>query len=350
MTRPEPGILLIMSDRDWKPDILGAGYRQQVLDLGADPDGEGAVEAVLVRREPRPGEDARGVALYVHGFTDYFFQTDLADFLAARGLPFYALDLRKCGRARRPGQTAHYVSGLALYDAELDRALAIIAEEHPGLPVTLVAHSTGGLIVPLWLARRRGAGGVGGAAAGTAGTRVAGIALNSPWLDLQGSAVLRGPVTQALRVLARVRPFRVLSLRPGVYGRTLHVSGTGEWDYDLDLKPLSGFPVTFGWLNAIRRGHARVHRGLGLDVPILVLRSARSLPAGAYTPDSDRADIVIDAAQIGRWAPSLGSQVTDVPVEGARHDVFLSLPQPREQAYQALDAWLAGPGRPAGVA
>ena len=81
-----------MSEPEWEPDILGAGYVRAVLPLGDDPDGEGAVEAVLVRREPRPGEDARGVVLYVHGFTDYFFQTRLADFLAARGLPFYALD------------------------------------------------------------------------------------------------------------------------------------------------------------------------------------------------------------------------------------------------------------------
>ncbi len=326
-----------MSDSEWKPDILGAGYVQQVLDLGDDPDGEGPVEAVLVKREPRPGEDARGVVLYVHGFTDYFFQTGLADFLAARGLPFYALDLRKCGRARRPGQTAHYVSDLALYDAELDRALGIVARAHPGLPVTLVAHSTGGLIVALWLARRRGAG----AAAGT-GARVAGVALNSPWLDLQGSPALRGPVTQAMRMLAKVRPFQAIPLKPGVYGQTLHVSGTGEWDFDVELKPLVGFPVTFGWINAIRRGHARVHRGLGIDVPVLVLRSARSLPSGTYTAMSDRADLVIDAAQIGRWAPSLGGQVTDVPIEGARHDVFLSLPEARARAYEALDAWLAG--------
>jgi alpha-beta hydrolase superfamily lysophospholipase len=325
-----------MSDGDWKPDILGAGYVQQVLDLGDDPDGEGTVEAVLVRREPRPGEEARGVALYVHGFTDYFFQAGLADFLAARGLRFYALDLRKCGRARRPGQTAHYVSDLALYDAELDRALAIVAAAHPGLPVVLVAHSTGGLIVPLWLARRR---------AVVAGTPVTGVALNSPWLDLQGSPVLRGPVTQAMRVLATVAPLRVLPMKKnGVYGQTLHVSGTGEWDFDTDLKPLVGFPVTFGWINAIRRGHAREHRGLGIDVPVLVLRSARSLQSETYTPDSDRADLVIDALQIGRWAPRLGTQVTDVPVDGARHDVFLSLPEPREQAYQALSDWLAGLG------
>src|SRR5215469_12125457 len=139
----------------WQPDLLGEGYRQHVIELGADPDGEGSIAAVLVRREPRAGEVPHGAVLYVHGFSDYFFQTELADFFAERGLAFYALDLRKSGRARRPGQTAHYASDFALYDQELELALAAVAEEHPDVPVLLVAHSTGGLIVPLWLERRR---------------------------------------------------------------------------------------------------------------------------------------------------------------------------------------------------
>lgn len=324
-----------MGDVDWKPDILGAGYSQHVLDLGTDPDGEGTVEAVLIRRDAAPGESPRGVALYVHGFSDFFFQTDLADFLAERGLAFYALDLRKCGRARRPGQTAHYVSDLALYDQELDRALEIVTAEHPGLPVILAAHSTGGLVVALWQHRRHARG---------AGAPVAGIVLNSPWLDLQVGWLLRGPVTQLMRVLGRVRPFQVLPTRPGVYGRTLHVSGTGEWDFNTDFKPLTGFPVTFGWLHAIRRAHARVHRGIDTGVPTLVLRSTRSHFSGEYSELSDRADLILDTTQIGRWASSLGSQVTSVPIEDARHDVFLSIPESRARAYQALDAWLAGRG------
>ncbi len=320
-----------MSGLAWKPDILGPCYERHVLDLGTDPDGEGTVEAVLVRRSPRSGEAARGAVLYVHGFTDYFFQTQLADFFAARGLQFYALDLRKCGRARRPAHTAHYVSDLALYDDELDRALSVVTAEHPGLPVILAAHSTGGLIVPLWLDRRR--------AAGTSGP-VAALVLNSPWLDLQGGLVLRGMVTQALRVLARLRPFHALPLRPGVYGRTLHVSGTGEWDYDTDFKPLAGFPVTFGWLHAIRRAHARVHRGIETGVPTLVLRSSRSHFTAKLSPLCDRADLILDTRQIGRWAASLGSQVTDIVVPDARHDVFLSLPEVRDRAYAVLGSWL----------
>lgn len=329
-----------MTDLDWRPDILGAGYSQLAFDLGPDPDGEGTATAVLVRRDPGPGdsEPARGAVLYVHGFTDYFFQRDLADFFAARGLAFYALDLRKCGRARQAGQTPHFVSALELYDAELDAAMEVITAAHPGVPVILAAHSTGGLVIPLWLDRARRQ-----RPARTA--QVAAVVLNSPWLELQGSSFLRGPVTQLMRPLGKAWPFHALALRPGIYGHTLHVSGAGEWDYDLDLKPLDGFPVTFGWLNAIRRGHARLHRGIETGVPTLVLRSARSrLGSTSYGPASDRADLVLDTEQIRRWAPALGSAVTDMPVDGARHDVFLSLPQPRAAAYAALDGWLASQG------
>jgi alpha-beta hydrolase superfamily lysophospholipase len=272
------------------------------------------------------------VALYVHGFSDYFFQAELADFFAERGLAFFALDLRKSGRARQADQTAHYVSDLRLYDAELDRTLDVLAAEHPGLPVVAVAHSTGGLILPLWLDRRRARpGGV---------APVAGLVLNSPWFDLQGTPTQRGPITQALRVLARVRPMRTLPPAVTTYGGTLHVSGTGEWDFDLALKPLEGFPVTFGWLNAIRRGHARLHRGLDVGVPSLVLRSERTHFSTAYSPADDRADTVLDVRQIARWAGCLGGETTVVPIADARHDVFLSLPEVRKQAYERVGSWL----------
>jgi alpha-beta hydrolase superfamily lysophospholipase len=320
-----------MRDLDWQPDILGDGYRQHVLELGTDPDGEGSIAAVLVRREPSAEATARGVVLYLHGFTDYFFQTAMADFSAANGLAFYALDLRKSGRARRAGQTAHYVGDLARYDSEIERALDLVAGEHPDLPVILLAHSTGGLIVPLWLDRRRAAGRV---------APVAGLVLNSPWFDLQVNAVLRATLDQALRVLGKVQPFRALKGPPGVYGQTLHISGKGEWDFDTAMKPLEGFPVTLGWLNAVRRGQARLHRGLDVGVPSLILRSDRSHFSREYSPLSERADTVLDVKQIARWAGCLGAETTVVPVEGALHDVFLSQLQVREHAYEVMQTWL----------
>jgi alpha-beta hydrolase superfamily lysophospholipase len=324
-----------MSERNqhiqWRPDILGEGYAQHVLDLGADPDGEGTIAAVLVRRNPRPAEISHGAVLYVHGFSDYFFQTELADFFADRGLVFFGLDLRKSGRARQPGQTAHYVSALTLCDAELEAALAIVSAEYPGQPVVVVAHSTGGLITPLWLDRRRRTGRI---------APIAGLVLNSPWFDLQGKAIHRGPLTQALRVLGKAQPFRQLKLPTGVYGSTIHTTGTGDWTFDLELKPLDGFPVTLGWINAIRRGQARLHRGLDIGVPSLVLRSDRTHYAAQYSALSDRADTVLDVRQIARWAGCLGGETTVVPIPRARHDVFLSLPEPRDEAYTRVDRWL----------
>ena len=316
---------------DWKPDAL-EGYQQVVFELGRDPDGEGDIGAVLVRRQPGADEVVHGAVLYVHGFSDYFFQTELADFFAGRGLAFYALDLRKCGRARRPGQTAHYVSNLAFYDDELERALAAITELHPGAPVLLAAHSTGGLILPLWLDRRRAKEGV---------APVTGLVLNSPWFDLQVyPAARRAVLTQALRVLARVAPFRTLKQEPGVYGDSLHVSARGEWEFDVELKPLAGFPVPFGWLNAVRRGQVRLHPGLQIGVPSLVLRSDRTDLSGKYSDLSDRADLVLDVEQIAGRSGCLGDKNTIVTIDGARHDVFLSLPEVRARAYAAVGEWL----------
>ena len=59
-----------------------------------------------------------------------------------------------------------------------------------------------------------------------------------------------------------------------------------------------------------------------------------------YTDLSDRSDTVLDVTQIARWAGCLGGETTVVPIEGARHDVFLSLAEPRERAYATVDAWL----------
>lgn len=314
----------------WKPDPLGDDYQQHTIDLGTDPDGEGDVEATLVRRTA-PAEPS-SLVLYVHGFADYFFQTELADFFTDRGAAFYALDLRKCGRARRPGQTAHYVSDLALYDAELNRSIDLITQEHPGLQVTVVAHSTGGLIAPLWLDRRRRNG---------RPAPVDALVLNSPWLDQQGSTMLRGPITLALVPLARIMPKRVLPAPVGgVYGNSIHISGTGEWDFDTILKPLIGFPVTVGWLNAVRRGHRKIHQGVEVGVPTLVLHSDKTHFAKSYTDAVDQADNVLDVKQIAHWAPHLGTQTTAAVIPNARHDVFLSQAEPRAEAYETVTTWL----------
>ena len=318
------------------------GYWQTTFALGPDPDGEGELEATLVRRGA-PDPSVSHAVLMVHGFTDYFFNTELADRFAARGIASYALDLHKCGRSHRDGQTPHFTTNLARYDTELERALDAIAAEC-NAKLLIYGHSAGGLVVSLWLDRRR-------RAAATA-KGVSGLILNSPWLDLHGHPILRmPPTTAALRALGRLRK-RTVVRQPteGGYGISLHRDYHGEFDYDLKWKPIGGFPVTFGWIHAIRRGQAKLHRGLDVGVPNLVLRSDRSVPrVGDATGDAtenggieliQRGDAVLDVAQIARWAGCIGNRSTITPITDAKHDVFLSVQKPRAQAYAELDRWL----------
>ena len=317
---------------EWTDDVL-SGYRHSTLALGADPDGEGELFATLVRRAD--STPSTSVVLAVHGYTDYFFNTDLADFFAGRGWRLYGLDLDRCGRSWRAGQTPHFTTDLARYDRELERAMAVIAAENPASRVLMYGHSTGGLVMSLWLNRVRERG-------ETAALGVAGLVLNSPFLDLNGPAILRTRATStAIGAASRGRKTRVVrGPGSGGYGLTLHQAYHGEFDYNLEWKPLGGFPVTVGWIHAIRRGQARLHRGLDIGVPNLVLRSDHSVAETAVTEVLQRGDAVLDVAHIARWAGCLGNRTTSVPVTDAKHDVFLSLAEPRAAAYAELDRWL----------
>jgi alpha-beta hydrolase superfamily lysophospholipase len=321
----------------WVPDVL-PGYWQCTIPLGSDPAGEGDIVATLIRRGRKAG--AEHAVLAVHGYTDYFFHTEVADRFAARGFAFYALDLHKCGRSRRDGQTPHFITDLANYDAELEHALGVIAaHSRPGRPVKVLVygHSAGGLIVSLWLDRLRRRN-------PTAHASVGGLVLNSPFLDLQGPAFLRHSTTSALIAgLSRVRSKGVArSPVEGGYGTTLHRDYHGEFDYNLQWKPVGGFPITFGWLHAIRRGQTRLHRGLDVGVPNLILRSDHSVRETTDATSMHCGDAVLDVTQIARWAGCIGNRSTIVPVTDAKHDVFLSLPQPRQIAYEQLNLWLDG--------
>jgi alpha-beta hydrolase superfamily lysophospholipase len=327
---------------EWADDVL-PGYQQATMALGPDPDGEGDLFATLVRRAD--GAPAAHTVLAVHGFTDYFFNTELADHFAAAGFRFYALDQHKCGRSWREGQTPHFTTDLARYDRELERAVAVIATENarpdvagraaPATTILVYGHSAGGLIVSLWLnrVRRRHA---------TAALSLGGLVLNSPWLDLHGPAILRTRLTStAIGAMSRVRKTRVVrATSKGGYGLTLHRDYHGEFDYNLVWKPLGGFPVTFGWIHAIRRGHATLHRGMDVGVPNLILRSDHSVAESADASSMQRGDAVLDVTHIARWAGCIGNRTTVVPIRDAKHDVFLSLTQPRLESYRELDSWL----------
>src|SRR5690554_4509933 len=141
----------------WVEDALGPDYQQLTLPLADDDEGE--VTATLVRHHPpeRDGLRPARAVLYLHGWSDYFFQTHLAEYWTSLGAAFFALDLRKYGRSLHEHQSAGYVTDLATYDEEIDAALDVIASEvGTTANVLLMAHSTGGLVAALWANRNPG--------------------------------------------------------------------------------------------------------------------------------------------------------------------------------------------------
>jgi len=292
--------------RTWQPDRLLPGF--EALELRFPDDYDGEVGATLVRLPA--GAAPRGAVLYVHGFGDYFFQRHMAERFAAEGYAFYALDLRKYGRSliarQRRHQHPNFCKSVREYYADLGAAIAEIGE-----PILLAGHSMGALICALY------------AHEGEARASVRALWLNSAFFDWRLPA-WRVTQMHLAAALGRFYPFiKDEKVLREDYVRSLLDEG---WEFDLALKPPLGFGVYYGWLGAMTDAHARVHRGLAIDCPVLSMHS-------------DDADVVLKWRHIARWSRTLGEDITVMSFPGALHDLVLSRPQIREEVFRQLFAW-----------
>ena len=299
-----------MTNTDWATDRQIPGFESTTLDF--PPDYDGPVVATLVRKTG--ASPKKRAVLYIHGFIDYFFQAHMAERFEAEGWSFYALDLRKHGRSLVPGQHACFCKRMDEYFADITRAIAVIRASVDG-PLLLAGHSTGGLIASLY------------ADAGESKSAIAALWINSPFFDFNVAKADRFKlgIAAATGIL-----FPFLADPKGLpreYARSLHKDYEGEWDFDLRLKPLNGFPLYFGWMGAVLAAHAKVHAGLSIACPILSMHS-------------DAADIVLNWRDIAKWSPGLGKDVTVRQFPGALHDLVLSKVAIRESIFSSLFAWL----------
>ncbi|AOZ73194.1 hypothetical protein BK816_07705 [Boudabousia tangfeifanii] len=340
----------------YEPDILGPGFVARTLEL--QDDDEGPVVATLVRYDPKADPEAIEPdgpvptfnLLYVHGWNDYFFQKELARNCATMGARFYAIDLRKYGRSLREGQTFGYVDTLDTYDEDLHAAINAIqagdlAEVGRVRPLVLMGHSTGGLTAALWADRHPGS--------------LAGLILNSPWLELQTAASMRGVSQPFVERLAARSPFRELPLGggPNFYGMSLagwqesdgplppeleawpdDPANTG-WNTNPEWKKPGGAPTRAGWFNAILTGHAKVAAGLDIHCPVFVGISIESASGSEWHPIMRRQDTVLDVSVIALRALNLSRSVTLNRYDG-KHDLALSDPDVRPEYYADLHHWL----------
>ncbi|WP_460912925.1 alpha/beta hydrolase [Paramicrobacterium agarici] len=325
----------------WEPDILGERFERTTLPLAPDPQGD--VVATLVRtRRSRWQQLTASVkklsdvdVLYVHGWVDYFFQRHVAQAWEESGARFHALDLRKYGRSLREHQTPGYISDLETYDEDIEAALDAMGHgkgQRPTRRLFIMAHSTGGLTMSLWVHRNPG--------------RAHALVLNSPWLEFQIGGIGREALTPLLEIGARITPLRSLpQVDYGFYTRTISDQFEGEWQIDPRWRPERGFATHTAWLAAIFAAQRKVASGLSIDIPVLVLLSSASTISRTWAEPMRTTDIVLNVDEVAQRVPRLGNAVTLIRVEGAIHDVTLSAPPVRQRVKLELQRWLAGYGR-----
>ena len=346
-------------------DILGEPWVARRIDVALNETAApNADHAVLVhQRGAAPAAGAQGAprheraVLYLHGRNDYFFQTHLADAFLQAGYEFYALDLRTCGRAGIGHPSPHDVRDLRIHDGEIGEALRIIRSEHGHDVVVLNGHSTGGLQAVIWAADHPGT--------------VEALVLNSPWLQLNASGLIRSYGSAYVDVLSRRSPERIIDnpaeskarkrlaaeaasapspdgaeaggsgpVEADLYVRVLHRRWGGEWDWDLRLKPSPAFPVRAGFLAGIRRLQREVRHGLGIEAPVLVCCSTTSSSPEASPEEALHSDIVLSVEQIIERAAFLGTDVTVRQIPGGVHDLALSPSPAREEYLATVTGWL----------
>lgn len=354
-THPSPdalkpwGNIPLPTTDTWSADVLGKNFEARAIAL--PPDDEGEVLATAVRYLPSIHSSrgrkvkSRFAAISLHGRNDYFFNAEAAENFKDLGAAFYALDLRKYGRSLRPWQTIGYTDDLAIYDEEIDLMLKLVRQAHPGLPVVLIGHSTGGLIGTLWAWRHPG--------------QLAGLILNSAWLELQSLTAMRPTLHKVVGRLAQIQPRATIigiskvdtyyrSIRrgwqdsgfpiPGHFGSEDDPALTG-WHIFPEWKQPHSYPAPAAWMAAILDGHDLVEHSVHLDTPVLSMASTSSVIEDAWSPSVFNSDIVLDVDLLTARAARLSNEVTIARFPG-KHDLLLSDPPVRKNIFKTIARWL----------
>lgn len=291
------------------------------------PDYEGKVVCTLIRANTTTTTNT--AILYVHGYIDYFFHDNLATAALSSGFGFYAVELRKYGRSYLSGQHFNYCRSIYEYYSDIDRSIEQILQDgykH----VAFIGHSTGGLLTSLY------------ASDGRYKDIICSMVLNSPFLELNAPWYKRHLLIPAVGLISKFMPYASKKNElSDFYGISLHKSYKGRWDYNLAYKPINGVPLYFAWLNAIKKAQQKLHRGLLVGCPTLVLSSDCSSNPKVWQEQLIRqTDIVLNVADIERYSKSIGPLSNYEQITHGIHDLYLSAPDVATKAIIRTMEWI----------
>lgn len=309
----------------YQPDSLGSGYEQKTLNFVDDY--EGKVTATLIRKKAEIVTTQ--AVLYIHGFIDYFFQTEMAEHFNHHGYNFYALDLRKYGRSHLPHQKFYNVRNISEYDAEITQALNIIADEGHNA-VLLSGHSTGGLITTLYATHH------------PEHPLIKALWVNSPFYDFNMPTWKKKYALPKLSALGKYLPnLKFPSELNKWYVPSIHQKFHGEWNFNLQWKQQSYSLVYVSFVRAIFEAQKEIHAGVKMTIPTLVMHSHQTTYPKKYNHDAETSDVILDVKDIQKYAKKLQGDVTVITIKNGLHDLVLSAPLARQEVYSNLFKWLA---------
>lgn len=262
------------------------------------------------RRSWLPAKPNR-ILVLVHGYAEHTGRYDeMAMYFAGRGFAVHAYD--QAGHGRTAGPRGHIDRFDRLLD-ELARFLDLVQLDHPGLPMTVVGHSMGGLVVAGTAAFRR--------------PKVERIVLSGALLQLGGEgAGLRQTASLAVaRMLATVTPRFALSTGLELEGLSRDPEVIRRYVEDPFVEDRMSVRFAAGMSSMV----AAVREAVGkIERPVLILHGGAdpiSPPAGSQYLHAQLAEAVAKRSAIHLY-PEL------------RHEIFQE-PE-REQVWQDMLSWL----------
>lgn len=312
------------TDTTWHPDIL-EGYEARYVNQGEAFDGP--CRSTIIRKLNPEG--SRKAYLYIHGFNDYFFQSEMGELFVDSGFNFYAVDLRRYGRSREPWQYPFNIRKQEEYFEDIDSALSQIIKDG-NIDITLSGHSTGGLTVALY-----------GAIKGL-DTPVDRIVTDSPFLAWNFNSFMRNFAIPIVSFWGKIsKNNKIKQAKCDGYAYSLLKEYYGEWEYNTDWKMIYSPPVTTSWINAIQSAQKKVIKNReNIMVPILVMHSSRKIDGCNYTPEFQTGDAVLDPFTLQERGVKLGYQRVVCAIDSGLHDLILSRKEVRDVAYDSIFSFI----------
>jgi alpha-beta hydrolase superfamily lysophospholipase len=262
------------------------------------------------RRSWLPAEPSR-VMVLVHGYAEHTGRYDeMAMHFAERGFAVHAYD--QAGHGRTVGPRGHVDRFDRLVD-ELARFVELVRLDHPGLPLTLVGHSMGGLVVAATAAFQH--------------PEVEQIVLSGALLQLGGEgAGLRQSISLGVaRMVSAFAPRVALATGLDLQGLSRDPEVIRRYEEDPFVKDRMSVRFAAGMssmISAVRGAADRIER------PILILHGGEdslSPPAGSRH---------LHAGLSEKIAAKSGLQI----YPELKHEIFQE-PE-REQVWRDIERWL----------